>query len=242
MKPKNSFQAPNHLNNEESAETETTCPSCGGKARITQTCINVPFFHDILLVTIKCEKCNLRSSDVINMNFGKPVRFTFQVKNLQDLTAKVIKSTSSTIRIPELGASIEPGPASQPFITNVEGVLYRFLDVAKTLKNWSTTPQQAQKCQQAIENIQMAIEGRITFTIILEDPFGNGMIIHQDQEKVMIEELSEEEAKNLKTGPYIVLKPGKRRKYHKTKRYQHNQKAPELANSLHHSNTTLKQQ
>ncbi|MBS7246775.1 MAG: ZPR1 zinc finger domain-containing protein [Candidatus Jordarchaeales archaeon] len=211
MKPKNFFQASNQSNNKESVKTETTCPSCGGKAIITQTSVDVPFFHEVLLVTVKCEKCNFKLSDVINMKFGKPIRFTFQVKNPQDLTAKVIRSTTSTIRIPELGALLEPGPASQPFITNVEGVLHRFLDVAQTLKNWSTTPQQTQKCQQAIQNIQMAIEGQISFTIILEDPFGNGMIIPQDQEKITIEELSEEEASKLKTGPYIVLKPEKTR-------------------------------
>ncbi len=210
MKLKNSSRKSNHLNDESpegNKQPEITCPSCGGKAKVTQICIDVPFFREVLLVTVKCENCNLKMNDVINMNFGKPIRFTFQVETLEDLTAKVIRSSTSTIRIPELGASLEPGPIAQPFITNVEGVLHRFLDVAQTLKNWSTTPQQAQKCQQAIQNIQLAIEGQKSFTLILEDPLGNGMIIPKNKEKLIIEELSEEEACKLKTGPYIILKP-----------------------------------
>ncbi|MBS7288533.1 MAG: ZPR1 zinc finger domain-containing protein [Candidatus Freyarchaeota archaeon] len=210
MKPKSFSQASNHFEGD-FTEAETICPSCGGKAKITQAHVDVAFFYEVLLVTVKCEKCNLKLSDVINMKFGKPVRFTLQVKDLKDLTSKVIRSATSTIRIPELNALLEPGPAAQPFITNVEGVLYRFLDAAQTLKNWSTTPQQAKKCQQAIQSIQMAIEGRMNFTIILEDPFGNGMIIPQNQEKIKIEELSEEEASKLKTGSYIILRPGKAR-------------------------------
>jgi len=40
----------------------------------------------------------------------------------------VIKSGTTTIRIPEFGAKITPGPYSEGFITNVEGVLSKVED------------------------------------------------------------------------------------------------------------------
>ncbi|MEM1885421.1 MAG: ZPR1 zinc finger domain-containing protein, partial [Candidatus Jordarchaeales archaeon] len=89
--------------------------------------VDVPFFHEVFLVTVKCSNCNLRVSDVVSMRFGKPMRYILQVREPSDLSSKVIRSVTSTIRIPELGAILEPGPAAQPFITNVEGVLHRFL-------------------------------------------------------------------------------------------------------------------
>jgi len=184
---------------------EAICPSCGSKATVIQTQVNVPFFHDLFLITVKCEKCGLKVSDVMNMRFGRPIRCTFHVQSLEDLNAKVVRSSTSTIRIPELGASMEPGPAAQPFITNVEGVLHRFLDIAQTLKNWSTTPQETQRCEQAINAINKAISGQLKFTIILEDPLGNGMILLRDQKRVKVEELTKEEVKELKTGPYMIL-------------------------------------
>lgn len=208
MKPKNSSNTSNHTS-EEAVEEEITCPSCGGKAKTTRVHVDVPFFNEVLLVTVKCGNCNLRVSDVVSMRFGKPTRYTLQVAEPSDLSSKVIRSVTSTIRIPELGAVLEPGPAAQPFITNVEGVLHRFLDIAQTLKNWSTTPQETRKCEQAIQSIQKAIDGHLKFTIILEDPLGNGMIIPQDQAKIKVEELSEKEASRLKMGPYILLKPRK---------------------------------
>ena len=69
--------------------------------------------------------CGFRHSDTILLTQKEPVRFTLQVTSIEDLDARVIRSSSGTIRIPELGVDIEPGFASESYISNVEGVLDR---------------------------------------------------------------------------------------------------------------------
>ena len=69
--------------------------------------------------------CGFRHSDTILLTQKEPVRYTLAVETIDDLDARVIRSSSGTIRVPELGVDIEPGFASESYISNVEGVLDR---------------------------------------------------------------------------------------------------------------------
>lgn len=52
----------------------------------------------------------------------------------------MVRSSSSTIRIPVLGANIEPGDASEALISNVEGVLWRIHDILSFLAEQEDPP------------------------------------------------------------------------------------------------------
>lgn len=139
-------------------------------------------------------------SDFLNTRYGRPIRCTYKIKNEKELSARVIRASTGTIRIPELGTIIEPGPASQAFVTNVEGVVTNILEVAETARKWAQTEDEKKNCDSAIENIKRAKSGELPFTLIIEDPFGNSMIIAKDQSKVKVEELTEKEVRILRTG------------------------------------------
>lgn len=182
-------------------EEKSECPFCGRKSLESSfTSLNIPYFSEIFLVKFQCPLCGYNVSDFLSTRYGKSIRCTYAVKSEKELAARVIRAATGTIRIPELGTIIEPGPASQAFITNIEGVVTNILDVAVTARKWAESEDEKRNCDLAIEKIKKAKSGELPFTLIIEDPFGNSMIIAKDQSNVSVEELTEEELRNLRTG------------------------------------------
>jgi len=176
------------------------CPACGRELRLIVNTYEVPFFEKILLTSISCE-CGFKHADSIVLGEREPTRYRIKAKR-ENLFTKVIRSTSGTIRIPELGISIEPGPASQAFITNLEGVLRRVEDIVRVARRWNEGDEEkVKRCDWILERIENVIEGDEELTIVLEDPFGNSLILSDESFR---ERLSEWEAKELKTGLTVV--------------------------------------
>lgn len=176
------------------------CPACGRESKLVVTTYEVPFFEKILLTSISCE-CGFKHADSIVLGEKEPTRFRIKI-NGKNLFTKVIRSTSGTIRIPELGVTIEPGPASEAFITNLEGILNRVVNVVKTLMRWNEKDEEKLLiCEWILKRIENTIEGRDELTLVLEDPFGNSIILSEESFR---EVMSREEAKNLKTGLSVI--------------------------------------
>lgn len=131
----------------------------------------------------------------------EPMRYVLKVEGLEDLNSRVIRSTSGTIRIPELGIDVEPGSISDSYITNIEGVLDKIYNVVITATKWSVDDEEKYsrglELQKALEE---TIEGKRTLTVIMEDPFGNSAII---SDKAKSYALSPEDSEQLKTGMIV---------------------------------------
>jgi len=176
------------------------CPICGREIHITMTTYKVPFFGEVLLTSIVCE-CGFKHADSIVVDVKEPVRFKIKI-NKNNLYTKVIRSTSGTIRIPEIGIDIEPGPASQAFITNLEGILMRVEDIVQMARRWNADDEEkVKRCDWILERIRNTLEGKDELTLILEDPLGNSLIL---SDEAFRERLKEEEVAKLKTGITIM--------------------------------------
>ena len=177
-----------------------SCPLCGRELVVLTSVYETPYFGKLLLTSITCE-CGFRHADSFSAEMKEPVRFTLEI-NSNTLYAKVVRSTSGTIRIPELGLEMEPGPACQGFITNVEGVLFRFESVVEMAKKWnSDNAEVVKRCDYILEKLRLVREGKESLTLIVEDPYGNSMII---DDKAFMEKMSQEEASNLKSGLTVL--------------------------------------
>ncbi len=176
------------------------CPVCGKELKLITTLYDTPFFGKVLLTTIVCE-CGFKHSDAIVSEIREPTRFTIKI-NKDTLYTKVIRSTSGTIRIPEIGVEIEPGPASQAFITNLEGILMRVSEIVEMAKRWNADDEEkVKRCERILKRIEDTLEGKDELTLILEDPFGNSLILSDSAFK---ERMKEEEVKHLKTGMTVM--------------------------------------
>jgi zinc finger protein len=116
-------------------------------------------------------------SDSVSLECKAPSRIEFKVKGPVDLSARLIRSSTSRIIIPELGLELMPGPRSEAFITNIEGLLERFLQVAEQLKG----KKKRGKAERLSKEIKRAMDGSAQFTVIVEDDMGNSAVIPADQ-------------------------------------------------------------
>lgn len=183
--------------------TNTPCPVCSAQMQFCWETTDIPHFGEAMVIAGVCD-CGFRHSDTILLTQKEPVRFTLSVTSIEDLDARVIRSSSGTLRIPELGVDIEPGFASESYISNVEGVLERIEGVvgfATRSAREAQSVEATEKGEDILEKLSLARAGRFPLTLILEDPLGNSVI---DYEKAVKSTLTDEDAACLKTGMIIV--------------------------------------
>ncbi len=167
-------------------EYEVTCPMCGSRMTVEEYLYDMPMVGKVILSTGKCPRCGYRWNDVRLAEAGRPRRIIYRVEEPRDVNALVIRASTATIRIPELGVEIKPGPAAKGYITTVEGVIIDVLEKAEFLCSGPDAP--PEKCREKIELLKRARDGEVKFTVILEDPEGVSMIV---SDKARIEELKE---------------------------------------------------
>ena len=161
----------------------------------------VPYFNEIAMFTMKCPNCNFSHNDVFSAEEHPPVRWTLRVNDPELLKVRVVRSGSGTIRFPEMGIDIEPGPSAESYISNVEGVLYRTRPTVEFAAKTAEHESERQRGKEVVEMMMKAIKGEIEFTLILEDPLGVSGILPEDMRLVKREELSPEEASRLRGAP-----------------------------------------
>lgn len=191
-----------------SSETNTIpglhCPCCDSENMIiNQTEYNVEHFGSVLLDITKCPKCGYRHTYVLPLERKEPTLIQARIDSLADLDTKVIKSSTATVKIPEFGATISPGPNSEGFITNVEGVLAKVED-ALTFMLSSAEPERVREGENLQKQIRKARESEPRFTIIIEDPLGNSGLVSSDPSKVEKRKLTTEELKEIRFGQYAL--------------------------------------
>jgi zinc finger protein len=186
------------------AVTTSSCPICNAEITFDWETKDIPHFGEAMVIAGVCESCGFRLSDTILLNQGEPVRYTITIEDAEDLNARVIRSTSGTIRLPELGIDVEPGPASDAYISNVEGVLQKVKGIVafatKSARD-AGVEENTRRGECILERIEQAMNGIGPLTIILEDPLGNSAIV---SEKAVSTRLTPEECEDLETGMIIL--------------------------------------
>lgn len=181
--------------------TRSACPLCPGELKTNWVPDNIPFFGEVMHITSICE-CGFRYSDTLILSQHEPMHYEMKVRSIEDLDARVVRSTSGTIRIPELGVEIEPGPASDSFISNIEGVLERVEEILGMVTRWGDEDKTANALE-LLSNIIKTRAGEYNITLIIDDPLGNSAIIAKN---AVSRKLTDDEATHLKTGMIVFEK------------------------------------
>lgn len=186
------------MNELEINEMVIKCPACSveGKAKSIMKEIEIPHFGKVLETTLQCPECGFKHSDIIALEQNDPAKYVIDI-NKNNLSVRVVRSQSATVEIPELGVKVEPGPKSEGYVTNVEGILTRFEDAVEKALNLFDDEESQINGKNALNNIRELKKGNGTATLIMLDPFGQSNIV---SEQVEILEIPEEELRNLKTG------------------------------------------
>lgn len=180
------------------------CPACDNQSMLTsQTQYEVEHFGVVLLSVSKCGRCGYRHDDVITLTNREPIELRAEIKSLEDLNMRVIKSGTATVSIPEFRATITPGQYSEGYISNVEGVLGKIED-ALTFMLSTAKGQRLRKGKALLKKMRAARDSKPSFTLVIKDPLGNSAIVSSNHEKIKKRNLTRRELRNIKFGEYAT--------------------------------------
>ena len=163
------------------------CPVCRNKTlTLTEDMVEVPYFGKTYIFSMRCSSCKYFMSDVEAEEQKEPSRYTIETDSDKDMQIRVVKSSAAAIKIPQLKMSVESGPASIGFISNIEGVLDRFKEIIEQEKESTDEEGVRKNAKNLLKKIWKIKLGDIKVKIILEDSTGNSAII---SEKAKVEKL-----------------------------------------------------
>lgn len=159
------------------------CPICHKKTLILrEQDIEVPFFGKLCVFSMTCTSCKYHQADVESEEKKEPVRYTIEINTPEDLKIRVIKSSKAKIKIPHV-IEVKPGPVSQGYITNIEGILKRIKHSIEIARDAEEDKETKKKAWKLIKKINRVLWGQGKLKLIIEDPTGNSAIISDKAEK-----------------------------------------------------------
>ena len=185
------------------SSVEQSCPICGNENSLKMMAHSseIPYFGEHTQITMSCNSCGWRVTDFIPAEGKKAGLWTLIVSSTEHISSRVVRSSSCTVRIAELGLEVTPGSSSTGYISNVEGVLDRFASAIGTIRRQADVENDEDtktKCDELLSKIDMVKSGELVVTLELLDPVGHSQILH---EEAVSSEISDEDAKELDPGP-----------------------------------------
>ena len=164
--------------------TGQQCAFCGeNKLTLREEEVEIPFFGRVFVLSMDCTGCGYRKADVEPAEQKEPCRYTLEVTSDADLNIKIIKSAEATVKIPRV-ITIESGPASEGYITNVEGLLEKVKSMIQSAADAEEDdPAAKTKAKNLIKKLNKVLVGREPLKIIIEDPSGHSAIISDKVQK-----------------------------------------------------------
>ena len=189
------------------SKVEQPCPICFSDEGLTMIAhtSEIPYFGEHTQLTILCPSCGWKHTDFIPAEGKKPGAFSLEIEGIDMLSVRIIRSSSCTIKIEELGLEVEPGGATTGYVSNIEGVLNRFQGAVEMMYRQAKTSNEKEtmrKCEALLEKINLVKDGNLMVEITLLDPMGHSQILH---ENAVSRELTERELEELEVGPSIPI-------------------------------------
>ena len=167
--------------------TGQQCAFCGeNKLTLREEEVEIPFFGRVFVLSMDCTGCGYRKADVEPAEQKEPCKYTLEVSSDADLNIKIIKSAEATVKIPHV-ITIESGPASEGYITNVEGLLEKVKAMIQSAADAEEDdPAAKNKGKNLIKKLNKVLVGREVLKIIIEDSSGHSAIISDKAQKSKI--------------------------------------------------------
>ncbi|QSL65108.1 hypothetical protein MERGE_002413 [Pneumocystis wakefieldiae] len=153
----------------------TACPNCIKPCDTNMKLVDIPYFKEVIIMSTVCDDCGYRSNEVKTGGEipEKGKKITLKVENIDDLSRDILKSETCAITIPELNLDLHPGTLGGRF-TTLEGLLAQVYDELYgkiySRTNDSMESEKRERWDIFLERLQDARNGKIKFTIILDDP------------------------------------------------------------------------
>lgn len=188
----------------EEQAVDIPCPVCfrTGEVNMIAHVSEIPYFGEHTQVTVMCHTCGWRQTDFIPAEGKKAGGWSLVLDNQEQLTSRIVRSSSCTIRILELDLQVNPGSSSTGYVSNVEGVMNRFTQIIEMVLG-DLSNEENQKDIAKLESMKNQIanigkDEQVKLTLELLDPHGHSMIIDKN---AIERDLTDEELQELPVGP-----------------------------------------
>lgn len=159
------------------------CHMCGAKElTLREEVIEIPYFGRVFVLSMDCNACGYRKSDVEPAERKEPSKYTIEIDSEEDMAIKIVKSGEATIKIPRI-ITIEPGPTSNGYVTNVEGLLERVKKIIQSEAESEDDLTIKKKAKNILKKLNKVEVGREKIKIIIEDPSGHSAIVSEKAQK-----------------------------------------------------------
>lgn len=156
---------------------EQDCPICHQKTlELMEKEIDIPFFGKTFIFSMNCSGCGFHKADLESADQKPACKCAIEVSGEEDMKIRVVRSSQATIKIPHI-VTIEPGPASNGYVTNIEGILERVKHEIQTAANGEEDEEAKKKARNMIKKLNRVMWGSEKLKITIEDPSGNSSII-----------------------------------------------------------------
>jgi len=185
-------------------KVDLPCPICNSQGQVgMMTHVDeIPYFGEHVQLTLLCDDCGWRQTDFIPAEGRKPGAHSILVNKSEHLSSRVVRSSSCTVRIPELDLEVTPGTAATGYVTNVEGMFNRFIEVVEMVYRQVIEDDidSATEVAEMLVALNAITDGLFERPMTLEllDPHGLSQILHVD---AIERDLSEIELERLPVGP-----------------------------------------
>ena len=153
------------------------CPICKkNKLTLLEAEKEVPYFGKMYVFSMSCSECNYHKADVEAAEKQEPMKWTIEISGEEDMKIRIVKSSTATVRIPFI-TTIESGPGSNGYITNIEGILNRVKKIVENIRDNADDKSERKKAKNILKKLQKVIWGKEKLKLIIEDTEGNSAII-----------------------------------------------------------------
>lgn len=155
------------------------CPMCSEKTlTLTEREMDIPYFGRVFLFSMSCQSCKYHKADVECAEDKPGARYTLEISSEEDLKIRVVKSSEAVVKLPHLG-SIEPGTASNGYVTNIEGILNRMKNMIEQARDSAEEEEDKKKAKNLLKKLTKIMWGQEKQKLIIEDKTGNSAIISE---------------------------------------------------------------
>ncbi len=155
------------------------CPFCNTKnLTLREEEVEIPYFGKTFVFSMTCSNCKYHKADLEAEESKPPVKYTLEIDDHNDMGIRVVKSAEATVKVPRI-ASIDPGPASNGYITNVEGIFQRIKEQLENIKDSDDDKDAQDKARKMIKKLNRIMVGQDKSKLVIEDPSGNSAIVSE---------------------------------------------------------------
>jgi len=153
------------------------CPMCKAKElTLMEQEREIAYFGKVFMFSMTCSACKYHKADVECAESHDPAKYTIEINSEEDMKIRVVKSANAIVKIPHM-ITMEPGAASQGFISNIEGLLRRAKAIIEQARDSAEDKSDQKKAKKMLKKLQKVMWGQESLKIIIEDKTGNSAII-----------------------------------------------------------------